>query len=61
MDTSIFAFDLPLWLSRTSEILYVASFCFALFVIVLVSCMVGQAGPAVGHSNAHKRRTHLAH
>jgi hypothetical protein len=56
MDTSIFAFDLPAWLSWSSNVLYVASFCLALFVILLVSCLVGQSG----HSDAHKRRTHLA-
>ncbi len=61
MDTSIFAFDLPAWLTWTSHALYVASFCLGLVVIVLVSCMVGQIVTAVGHGENQKRRTSLAH
>jgi hypothetical protein len=61
MDTSVFELDLSAWLSWTSDILYVASFCLALFVVVLVSCMVAQSVTAMGHSDAAKRRAHLAH
>jgi hypothetical protein len=57
MDTSIFAFDFPAWLSWSSNVLYVASFGLTLIVILLVSCLVGQSG----HPHAHKRKTHLAH
>jgi hypothetical protein len=60
MDTSIFAIDLPAWLSWASEILYAASVFLAVIVIVLIGCMVGQAATP-DHSNAHKRRAHLAH
>jgi hypothetical protein len=59
MDTSVFELDLSAWLLWTSDILYVASFCLALFVVVLVSCMVGQS-VTVGH-HATKRRAHLTH
>jgi len=57
MDTSIFAFDLPAWLSWSSDVLYLATFGLALIVILLISCLVGQSA----HSHAHKRKTHLAH
>lgn len=60
MDTSIFAFDLPAWLSWGSNVLYIASFCLALFVVFLVSCLVGQ-GVTAAHSDAHKRKSPLAH
>ena len=60
MDTSIFAFDLSAWLSWGSNVLYVASLCLALLVIVLISCLVGQNMTARRHSDAHKRGTHLA-
>ena len=61
MDTSVFELDLSAWLSWTSDILYVASLCLAVFVVVLVSCMVGQSVTAVGHSDATRRRAHLTH
>jgi hypothetical protein len=60
MDTSIFAFDLPAWLSWGSNVLYVASVGLALFVIFLVSCLAGQ-GVTTAHSGAHKRKSPLAH
>lgn len=60
MDTSVFGPDLSAWL-WTSDILYVASFCLVLIVVVLVSCAVGQSVTDAGHSDAPKRRTHLAH
>ena len=40
MDTSIFAFDLPAWLSWSSDVLYLATFGLALIVILLISCLV---------------------
>jgi hypothetical protein len=61
MDTSIFAFDLPAWLSWGSNILYAASFGLALLVVVLISCMVGQNAADRRHSAGHKRNTHPAH
>ncbi len=57
MDTSIFAFDLPAWLSWSSDVLYLATFGLALIVILLVGCLVGQSP----HPHAHKRKAHLAH
>jgi hypothetical protein len=60
MDTSVFAVDLSRWLAWTSDILYVVSFFMALLVVVLVGCMVRQSVTAVGHSDAPKRRAHLA-
>ena len=60
MDTSVFGLDLSAWL-WTSDILYIASYGLALIVAVLVSCVVGQSVTDVGHSDAPKRRTHLAH
>ena len=57
MDTSIFAFDLPAWLAWSSNILYVATVCLALMVILLVSCLVRQSA----HSNAHENKTRLVH
>ena len=61
MDTSIFTFDLPAWLSWGSSVLYAASFCLALVVVVIVSCLVGQTGNPGDRTDARKRRTHLAH
>jgi len=61
MDTSVPVLDLPAWFSWTSDALYVASLCLALFAIVLVSCIVAQIVTAEGHSDAPKRKTHLAH
>ena len=61
MDTSVFAFNLPAWLSWSSDVLYIASFCLALVVILLVSCLVGQIVTSVGHADGAKRGTHLAH
>ena len=61
MDTSIFAFDLPAWLSWGSNVLYIASFGLAVLVALLVSCLVGQLVRTGSHSGAHKRGTHLAH
>jgi hypothetical protein len=60
MDTSIFAFDLPAWLSWGSNVLYVASVGLALFVIFLVSCLAGQSVTAA-HSGPDKRKSPLAH
>ena len=60
METSVLGLDLSAWL-WTSDILYVASFCLALIAAVLVSCVVGQSVTDVGHSDAPKRRTHMAH
>jgi len=57
MDTSLFAFDLPAWLSWSSDVLYLATFGLALIVILLVSCLVGQSADP----RAAKRKTHLAH
>jgi hypothetical protein len=62
MDTSVFAVDLSVWLAWTSDILYIASLSLALFVVVIVSCMVRQCVmTAVGQSDAPKGRAHLAH
>lgn len=61
MDTSVFALDLSAWLSWTADFLYVASICLALFVVVLVSCIVAQNVTAAGPADASKRRAHLAH
>jgi hypothetical protein len=60
MDTSVFGLDLSTWLWITN-IMYGASLCLALIVVVLVSCVAGQSVTEVGHSDAPKRRTHLAH
>lgn len=61
MDASVFALDLPTWLSWTSAVLYVAGFCLSLFAIVLVGCIAGQMMTADDHPVAPKSRTHLAH
>ena len=53
MDTSMFAIDVPAWLSQTSGVLLVADVCVGLLVIVLVSCLIGQR-VTDGHS-VHKR------
>jgi len=56
MDTSVFTFDLPAWLSWSSNVLYIASFALGLLVLLLISCLVGQSG----HSGGYKKKTHLA-
>jgi len=61
MDTSIFAFDLPAWLSWGSNVLYIASLGLALLVFLLVSCLVGQVVKTGDRASVHKRNTHLAH
>ena len=61
MDTSIFAFDLPAWLSWGTNILYAASLCLAVLVGVLISCLAGQNMTARRDSDGHKRKTHPAH
>jgi hypothetical protein len=61
MDTSVFAFDLPAWLSWGSNVLYMATVGLALLVVTLVSCLVGQAMRVGGHSGAHKSGTRLVH
>ena len=61
MDFSVFAIDMPGWLSWTSGALYVADICLAVLVIVLVGCMVGQVVTGGGQTKAPKRSTHLAH
>ena len=61
MDTSIFAFDLPGWLSWGSNVLYIASFGLALLVLLLVTCLAGQVVKTGNRANARKRGTHLAH
>jgi hypothetical protein len=61
MDTSIFAFDLPAWLSWGSNILYAASLGLALLVVVLISGMVAQNAADRHNSEGHKRNTHPAH
>jgi hypothetical protein len=60
MDTSVFGLDLPGWLSGTSDGLYLASFCFAVIAVVLVSCIVVKILSA-DHSVARKDKTPLAH
>jgi hypothetical protein len=60
MDTSVFGLDLSAWM-WTSNILYVASLCLALIVVVLVGCVLGQSVTDVGYSDAPKRRTHITH
>ena len=59
MDTSVCGLDLSAWL-WTSNILYVASLCLALIVVLLVGCVVGQSVTDVAHSDAPKRRTHIS-
>ena len=61
MDTSVFGPDFSAWLSRTSDVLYVAGFCMALLAIVLVSCILAQMVTREDHSAAHKDKTRLAH
>jgi hypothetical protein len=61
MDTSVFGLDLPAWLSGTSDGLYLASFCFAVIAMVLVSCIVVKILTAENHSVARKDKTPLAH
>jgi hypothetical protein len=61
MDPTIFGVDSAVWLSWTTGALYVAGIGLALFVVVLVSCMVVQLVITLGHSKAPKKRTHLAH
>jgi hypothetical protein len=61
MDTSIFAVDLPAWLSWGSNVLYIASVGLALLVFLLVSCLVGQVVQTGDRASRHKRGTHLAH
>jgi hypothetical protein len=61
MDTSVFVPDLSAWLSWTSDALYVASVCLGVVAVGLFSCILAQIVTAGGHSNAPKRKTHLAH
>lgn len=60
MDASVLMLDLPAWLSGISDVLYVASFCLALFVFALLSCVTGQAVNAEDDPVARKSKTHLA-
>jgi hypothetical protein len=59
MDTSIFAVDVPAWLSWSSHALVLGDACIGLLVIILVSCLIGQRVPNAGRED-HKR-TPLAH
>ena len=58
MDISIFAVDVPGWLSQTSGVLLVADVCVGLLVIILVSCLIGQC---VTHSRSVDKRTPAVH
>lgn len=60
MDTSIFAIDLPGWLSWGSNVVYIASFGLALLVLLLVGFLVGQVAQTGDRASRHKRGTHLA-
>jgi hypothetical protein len=55
MDTSVFAVDLSTWLSWTSSILYAATFFLALFVVVLIGCMVRESMTPLGQSATPKK------
>jgi hypothetical protein len=61
MDTSVFGFDLPAWLSRTSDTLYVVGFCMALLAIVLVTCILAKMVTREDHSAAPDDKARLAH
>ena len=61
MDTSVFGLDLPAWLSRASDALYIAGFCLALLAIILVSCILAQTLTREDHSAASKDKTRVAH
>jgi hypothetical protein len=58
MDTSIFAVDVPMWLTQTSGVLFVADVCLGLLVIILVSCLIGQH---VTHGHSVPKRTPVVH
>ena len=58
MDTSIFAVDVPGWLSQTSGVLFVADVCVGFLVVILVSCLIGQC---VTHGHSVDKRTPVAH
>ena len=61
MDTSVLGLDLPVWVSWTSDVVYVASVCLVVLAVVLVGCMVGQSMTDVRHAEVPKRRAHVAH
>jgi len=58
MDASIFALDVPAWLSQTSGVLLVADICVGLLVIILVSCLIGQC---VTHGRSVDKGTPVVH
>lgn len=58
MDASVLVVDVPAWLSQTSGVLFVADVCFAVLVIILVSCLIGQS---VTQGHSVDKRTPVAH
>jgi len=59
MDTSIFAVDVPAWLSWSSQALMLGDVFIGVLVVVLVICLIGQRAPNAG-GGTHKR-TRVAH
>jgi len=60
MDASVFALDLPAWLSGIADVPYVASLCVALLALMIVSCIAGQAVNPEDDPVAGKNKTRLS-